>query len=73
MKLFLKEILIIQVSTRPLVLVKILTIEEVEDRSCYCFLVILRNIIGPTLQEMFLYCPKPNHDKTILPYKRKLE
>lgn len=67
--MFLKEILIIQVSTRSPVLVEILTIEEAEDRSCYCFLSILRNIIGPTLQEMFLHYPKPNHDKTILPCK----
>lgn len=72
-KVFLEEILIIQVSTRSPVLVEKLTIGEVEDRNYYCFLGILRNIIGPTLQEMFLYYPKPNHYKTILPCKRKLE
>ena len=71
--MFLKEILIIQVRKSSPVLVEKLTIGEVEDRNCYCFLGILRNIIGLTLQEMFLYYPKPNHYKTILPCKRKLE
>lgn len=54
-------------------LVELLTIGEMENRSCYCFLGILRNILGPTLQEMFLYYTKPNHCKTILPCKRKLK